>query len=141
MKQSILSLTLALSAAAMLHPVAGLAHAFITDMEADAGSYHVVEIAVPHGCKGTATHTVRVKIPEGITLVRPEGKPGWQLSYTTRKSNEPYVTSEGARLTEVADEVTWSGGKLADSELGRFSLMVKLPDAPNSTLYFKTIQI
>lgn len=127
--------------AALVQSAPASAHAFITDMEVEAGAYHVVEIGIPHGCGGTATTAVKVKVPEGISLVRPEVKAGWKLSYTLRKSGNPYVTSEGTRLTEVVDEITWSGGKLADSEFERFSVMVKLPDAANQTLYFKTIQV
>jgi len=116
-------------------------HAFIEMQQASAGAFHTVEVGIPHGCQGTATHTVRIKVPEGIGLANPQPKPGWKLSYTKRKLAKPVVLGEGAQRTEVTDEVTWSGGKLLDSEFERFSMLVLLPDTPNVPLYFKTIQL
>lgn len=115
-------------------------HAFILQPEAPAGGYQLIELGIPHGCLSSPTTSVRIKIPDGITLVRPEGKTGWKLTYTSRKLATPLEMPDGTRLTEVADEVVWSGGKLADLEFERFNLLVKLPATPGVALYFKTIQ-
>lgn len=115
------------------------AHALMMNKDAKPGAWHLVDIGIPHGCAGAPTTTVKIKIPDGIVNARPQVKVGWKLSMTTRKLETPIV-AEGVNLTEVADEVTWSGGNLGDLEFDRFAVLVKLPNDPGRTVYFKTIQ-
>ena len=114
-------------------------HALMMNKDAKPGAWHFVEIGIPHGCVGTPTTAIKIKVPEGVALVRPQVKPGWKLSMTMRKIDKP-ILAEGVTITDMADEVTWSGGNLADLEFDRFAMLVKLPNDPGKTLYFKTIQ-
>lgn len=114
-------------------------HALMINKDAKPGAWHVVEIGITHGCAGSPTHTVKIKLPDGIVNARPQVKPGWTLSMTKRKLETP-IAAEGVNLTDVADEITWTGGRLADLEFDRFAVLVKLPSEPGRTLYFKTIQ-
>jgi uncharacterized protein YcnI len=126
---------------ASLASFATAAHSHATMMvkEAKAGAWHLAEIGIPHGCVGKPTTSVKIKLPDGIVNARPQVKPGWKLSMTMRKLEKPII-AEGINLTEVADEITWSGGSLGDLEFDRFAVFLKLPNDPGRTLYFKTIQ-
>jgi uncharacterized protein YcnI len=45
--------------------------------EAPADSYDKAAFRVPHGCKGTPTVAIRIRIPDGVTNVKPQQKAGW----------------------------------------------------------------
>lgn len=114
-------------------------HALMMQKDVAAGAWHLMQIGIPHGCGGSPTTAIRIKVPEGIALVRPERKPGWKLSMTMRKIDKPF-TSEGVTYTEGVDEIIWTGGDLGDLEFDRFNALIKFPNDPGKTLYFKTIQ-
>ncbi|MBL8642407.1 MAG: YcnI family protein [Rhodospirillaceae bacterium] len=116
-----------------------LAHATLMVKEAKPGAWQLVEVGIPHGCVGEPTTTIKLKLPDGVVNARPQVKPGWNLCMTMRKLEKPII-AEGVNLTEVADEVTWTGGSLGDMEFDRFGVFMKLPNDPGRTVYFKTIQ-
>ena len=60
------------------------AHATIQPREAAAGSYVQAAVTITHGCDGSATAVVRVKLPEGIVSAKPQMKPGWTIEIKTR---------------------------------------------------------
>ncbi len=132
-----------LSAAAV---AAGLAlsssawgHALSVDKDAPAGGWHFVQIGIPHGCGGSPTTGVRINIPDDIFMVRPELKPGWEMSMKMRKMDPP-ITSEGVTYTESVDEIIWRGGVVGDLEFDRFNLLALMPRKANTKIYFRTIQ-
>lgn len=115
------------------------AHATLDRNEAPADSFFNTFVNVPHGCEGSATLKVRVRIPEGVIGVKPQPKPGWDLSIRQEKLEKPIVESHGRTITDVVAEVTWSG-KLLDENFDQFGLHMKLPNKPGETLYFPTVQ-
>jgi uncharacterized protein YcnI len=116
------------------------AHIVLQKFEAYAGYQDTVTVVVPHGCGLSPTIELRVKIPDGIFILVPEDKPGWQTRVKTRKLDKPLPGEGGLQITEVADEVTWTGGRLPPDQLGLFNMLVRLPNAPGRTLYFRTVQ-
>ena len=130
---------LGLAAAISLIPAAAGAHAVLERKEAAAGSYFKVVVAVAHGCEGSPTLRMRVRIPSGIMTVKPQPKPGWELAVTREKLANPVKGPHGATFTEAVTEVTWSGS-LPDAYFDEFVLQVLLPDMPGKTLYFPTVQ-
>lgn len=126
------SLALAITAGA-------LAHVTVNPGEAPANSYARLDFRVGHGCEGSPTTSVRIQIPEGVTSVRPQLKPGWENEIVVGPLAEPYE-SHGELITEGVTEVTWSGGELSDDYFDDFGLSVRLPDLPGETLYFPVIQ-
>jgi uncharacterized protein YcnI len=83
---------------------------------------------------------VRVRIPDGVTSVKPQPKPGWKLSITRTKLPKPVDAGHGRTITETVSEVAWSGGELADEHFDEFRMTMKLPDRPGTTLYFPVVQ-
>jgi periplasmic copper chaperone A len=114
-------------------------HALSVDKDAPAGGWHLVQIGIPHGCAGSATTGMRIRIPDDIFMVRPEVKAGWELSMNMREMDPP-VTSEGVTYTKSVDEIIWRGGTLGDLEFDRFNFLALMPRKENATIYFLTIQ-
>ena len=115
-------------------------HAFMIEKEVKAGSWHIVEIAIPHGCVGSPTTEVRMQMPEGLIQVRPEVKPGWTLSTVSTELEEPIRIADVV-IGERVEEVKWSEGSLPDLHMERFAVMVLMPREPGRRMWFKTIQI
>ena len=70
-------------------------HALSVDKEAPAGGWHFVQIGIPHGCGGSPTTGVRINIPDDIFMVRPELKPGWEMSMKMRKMDPAHHVRRG----------------------------------------------
>ena len=128
------------AAALVLGAPLASAHVVMQKWTAYAGYQEFVTVAVPHGCGASPTTEVRVKIPDGITIVVPEDKPGWTTRIIKRKLAAPIKGEGGSKVTEVVDEIAWSGGSLATDRLGLFTMLARMPDAAGTVLFFKTIQ-
>ena len=119
---------------------ASKAHIIIEDMQGRAGYNEMLTLIVPHGCGADPTTAVRMKVPEEITLVVPHPGDGWDVEIKKRKTDNP-VMREGRPISEVVDEIVWSGNTLPSEELCLFKFMAGLPRTPGKVLYFKTIQV
>jgi uncharacterized protein YcnI len=134
-------LTAAAAAALLAAAAAAGAHVVADPDRGPAGTYFRTALRVSHGCGGSPTIAVRVKIPDGVVAVKPQAKPGWQVTVTTRKLAQPAPNGHGGTLTETVDEIAWRGGPLPNSEFDEFGLAMKLPDRPAGTvLWFPTVQ-
>jgi len=117
------------------------AHITLENRQAAIDAPYKAVFAVPHGCAGSATIGIRVQIPEGVIAVEPVAKPGWKVEVVKGKYSGEY-DYRGAKLSEGAREVVWSGGRLADHAHDQFVMDTFLTTAlkPNSTLYFPVVQ-
>jgi uncharacterized protein YcnI len=105
----------------------GLASAHIDPdpVEAQAGSRLTVGFTVEHGCEGSPTVQLDMRLPEGVADPVPEPVDGW----------------DGLIETVDGDEiVTFAGGPLADDVEGTFSVTMTLPPTPDVTIYFPFVQ-
>ncbi len=100
----------------------GIASAHIaTDPAAvAAGTATTVGFLVEHGCNGSNTKQIEIKIPSGITDAKAVDKPGW--------------TAASARST-----VTFSGGNLDATTPDTFHVSFTAPALPG-TIYFPIVQ-
>jgi periplasmic copper chaperone A len=114
-------------------------HATLDRSEAPADSFFHTFINVPHGCEGSATLKVRVRIPDGVIAVKPQPKHGWELAIQKEKLKTPIMDGHGRTITEAVVELTWTG-KLLDENFDQFGMHMKLPNKPGETLYFPTVQ-
>ena len=73
------------AAAAVLGSSAAFAHITLQDKQAPVGSSYKAVLRVPHGCSGSATVALRVRIPSGFIDVKPMPKPGWKLDVVRGK--------------------------------------------------------
>ena len=98
-----------------------LAHIDPDPTEAQAGSTLSVAFTVEHGCDGSPTVQLDMRLPDGVTGASPDPIPGWEDSID-------------------ADVVTFVGGPLPDDEEGTFSVTMTLPPTPATTTYFPFVQ-
>jgi uncharacterized protein YcnI len=94
---------------------------------------------VPHGCGASPTTEIRMLVPENVNMVLPEPKPGWKITLTKRKLATPRKVGN-REITEVQDEVIWSGGSLPVDQAGLFNFVTNFPNKVGERIYFKTIQ-
>jgi uncharacterized protein YcnI len=115
------------------------AHVVLEPSEAPAASYVKLLVRVTHGCDGSPTLRLSVRLPEGFASVRPQPKPGWELEIKRTTLAVPLDGGHGKEVDAVS-EITWSGGRLADEHFDEFALTVRTPDRPGVTLSFPVVQ-
>jgi uncharacterized protein YcnI len=120
---------------------AASAHVTLERQEAAVGSVYKAVVRVPHGCAGSPTTAIRVRLPAGVIGVKPVPKPGWQLNTVTGKYQKPY-TLRGAPVSEGVTEISWSGGKLDDAHYDEFVFTGVIAEelAGTPVLYFPVVQ-
>ncbi|MGB6242349.1 MAG: YcnI family protein [Castellaniella sp.] len=119
---------------------AALAHVTLANGQATVGGYYMAVVRVPHGCQGSDTTRLRVRIPEGVLAVKPQPKAGWAIDIVQGKYDQPQ-TLHGAKLDQGVREISWSGA-LPDAYYDEFVFRAFLASSlkPGSTLYFPVVQ-
>jgi periplasmic copper chaperone A len=117
------------------------AHITLENQQAPVGASYKAVLRVPHGCEGSATVAVRVRVPDGFIEVKPMPKPGWKLDVVRGKYQKP-MSVRGTKVTEGVTEVNWSGGNLPDAYYDEFLLTGYIGDEaqPGQTMYFRVVQ-
>jgi uncharacterized protein YcnI len=117
------------------------AHVTLETQQAPVGASYKAVMRVPHGCDGSATVAVRIRIPEGFVAVKPMPKPGWTLTTVSGAYAKPH-SLRAAKLGEGVTEVAWSGGKLPDAYYDEFVFTGTIADdlEAGATLYFPVVQ-
>ncbi len=116
------------------------AHVSPQDPEGPSGGYFTTAFKVGHGCDGSPTTKVAIKMGDGVTSVKPQPVAGWTLTTTTRELDPP-IDNHGTQITETVDEVIWEGGPLPDDELQMFWISMKLPEGePGTSVAFPVVQ-
>lgn len=117
-----------------------LAHVTLEAGEAPAGSTYKAVLRVGHGCGGSPTVTLRVRIPDGVIAVKPMPKPGWTLETRIEPYSDP-VQYYDQTLTEGVREVIWRGGSLPDEWYDEFVLRGQLPQGETGqVIHFPVVQ-
>lgn len=115
-------------------------HVTLETREAPANANYKAVLRVSHGCGGSPTTAIRVRIPDGVTGVKPMLKPGWDVSVKVAPYDKPYRHRDEV-LTEGGKEIIWSGGQLLDGYFDEFIFRAMLPDEkPGTMLYFPVVQ-
>lgn len=126
--------------AAALAAGSAAAHVTASQNQAAAGQFFTTSFRVPHGCNGTPTIAVRIKVPDGVVAVKPQMKPGWIIAITKRTLDKPVEIGHGVSVREVVDEIAWRGGPLPDAYYDEFGLTMRIVGAAGTTLWFPTVQ-
>jgi periplasmic copper chaperone A len=121
--------------------VPALAHVTLERREAAVGAGYKAVLRVGHGCAGSPTTSIRVKIPDGVVGVKPMPKPGWTLTTVTGKYAKSYSLYH-ATLSEGVTEISWAGGSLPDAWYDEFVFTGTLAGdlEPGKSLYFPVVQ-
>lgn len=122
--------------------LAGTASAHITanPSEAASDSYATVRFDVGHGCEGSPTTQVKIKVPPSVASATPAVHPLWDV--TTKEGRKDKVELHGETITRGVSEVTYTAKRpLPSDRLDFFTLSVKLPAGkPGDSVAFPTIQ-
>lgn len=110
---------------------AAFAHVTVQPEEAPAGSFFRFVVRVPNERDDAATTRVVVEFPDDLAFVSFQPKPGWTRKVTMRRLDEP-IEVAGARIDEVVDTVTWSGGAIRAGEFDEFGFSARVPDDPGT---------
>jgi periplasmic copper chaperone A len=129
---------LASALALLAIPAAAFAHVVFAEPEAAPNAYYAGFIRISHGCGGSPTRSVRVEIPDGVNIARPQPKAGWVISVERAPLATPLRNEAGDAVTERVTSITWTGELLAD-QFDVFGIMMKLPDRAGP-LYFPVTQ-
>ena len=109
------------------------AHVTITPSTTAAGARAVLDVHVPHGCDGSATTAVTIRIPEEIDSVIPSSSAPWEQELETG--------SRGDEAGERVVAVTYrTDAPLSDDREDVVALSVELPETEGAILVFPTIQ-
>ncbi|MDP2358851.1 MAG: DUF1775 domain-containing protein [Beijerinckiaceae bacterium] len=83
-------------------------------------------LRVPHGCNGSPTLRLRMRLPKAVTGFRPQPKEGWTIT----------LSGEGATR-----EVAWSG-RLSATQTGSFAVSIDIDASvkPGQIVYFPVVQ-
>jgi periplasmic copper chaperone A len=123
-RRLVVSAALALLALAVAGSPAS-AHIDPDPKEAQAGSRLTVGFTVEHGCDGSPTVRLDMRLPAGVVDPVAEPVDGWTGSVAT--------TTDGTIVSFV-------GGPLADDVEGTFGVTMTLPPTPDTTIYFPFVQ-
>jgi uncharacterized protein YcnI len=135
-----LCLTAAAATLAVAASPYAFAHVTLETEQAVAGATYKAVLRVGHGCNGSPTTAIRVRIPPGMIAVKPMPKPGWELTTKVTPYPQPVQYFEST-LTEGVEEIAWTGGSLPDAWYDEFVFRGRLPDAaPGSMIWFPIVQ-
>jgi uncharacterized protein YcnI len=137
---SILRVAAVAFAGLSLMPALARAHSTADPSEGTAGAYLRTAFRVTHGCKGSPTTAVTIRLPDGVLSAKPMPKPGWTIEIKSRPLDPPVDSGHGFKIRETVSEVTWTGGRLENAHFDEFVLSMRLPDKPGATLYFPMVQ-
>lgn len=105
-----------------LGTTSAMAHVTITPSTTAAGATAELRVEIPHGCVGSATTAISIRMPEGVSDVTASGTDRWAVEQT-------------------ADALTWTTDEpLPDAEHAEVEFSVRLPDDDGATLVFPVIQ-
>jgi len=119
----------------------GLAHVNLETPQAPVGARYKGVLRVTHGCAGSPTIRVRVRIPDGFIGVKPMPKAGWTLE-TVRKADGMTADPTRAHASNRVSEIVWSGGPLPGDWYDEFVFIGAIDAAlsAGATLYFPVVQ-
>lgn len=95
------------------------AHPQLQSRVATVGASYRAILTIPHGCDGSPTVSVHVRIPEGVIGVKPMPKAGWTIETVRGPYAHAYDFYHG-QISEGVKEITWSG-RLSDDYLDDFT--------------------
>jgi uncharacterized protein YcnI len=102
------------------------AHVSIEGRTLQAGGSFDATFRVGHGCAGSPTVKLTIRIPDGVVAVEPQATEGWSVTSASGVLDHAMV-SGGQSFSEGVKMVTWSG-LLSPHQVGTFTLTARLAD-------------
>lgn len=135
------AITLSSSALVVLGAGVASAHVSVTPSSTAAGAYSVLTFSVGHGCEGSPTTRLAVRLPEQVVAVTPTVNPNWTVETTVEKLDPPVKDGHGGEYTERVAEVVYTARTpLKDGLRDTIALQVPLPEQEGEKLAFPVVQ-
>ncbi len=99
------------------------AHARPNKSTVPAGSRQEVRFTIEHGCNGSPTIKLQVKLPDSVVKPEAAARTGWVSDFDAS-----------------ANTITWSGGSLSAKTKGDFGVTVTFPKTKGAVLLFPMVQ-
>ena len=128
---------MALSAVLLITAPQARADIVLSETSFASGSNYAAFFKVEQGCGVSATVSLEVRIPDGVTVLDLPAKPGWTLSAERLPLPKPLAAERGV-VKERVTAVIWRG-RLEANAADQFGLFLKLP-GKTGPLYFPAIQ-
>jgi periplasmic copper chaperone A len=103
--------------------VPAAAHVTLEASTTTPGAETVVRLSFDHGCDGSPTTALAIRVPEGVEVLDVPPNPLWQVEQ-----------ADGAPVVFRADTA------VPDGQRGVVELRVRLPETPGAQLAFATVQ-
>ena len=118
------------------------AHVTVQPPEVEQGGFAKLTFRVPNERDAAATVELRVQLPQDhpFTSVSVKPKQGWEVEVTSRTLDTP-LDNHGEEVTEVASEITWSGGRIEPGQFDEFEVSVGRIPTDVDQLFFPAIQV
>ena len=102
------------------------AHAVVEPQDVTADSYQKLTFRVTHGCDGSPTTAVIVRLPLSLHGAKPMPKAGWTIATQIEPLAEPYH-AHGRLIDKEVRTITWQGGRLPNEYFDEFSIQIRTP--------------
>ncbi|MCM2474999.1 YcnI family protein [Rhizobium sp. CG5] len=120
---------------------AAQAHVTLENKDVAPGATVKFVLRLPHGCSGSATTGLRIAIPEQLTSVKPQPKPGWNLSIATDELHKASAeTAHAHGGAAQVKEVSWTGGKLEDAYYDEFVFRATVSKTATDRIFVPIVQ-
>ena len=102
------------------------AHAVVEPQDVAADSYQKLTFRITHGCDGSPTMAVIVRVPVSLHGAKPMPKAGWSIATQIEPLAEPYQ-AHGRLIDKEVRMITWQGGRLPNEYFDEFSIQIRTP--------------
>lgn len=120
------------------------AHVSVSADTTAAGSYALLTFGVPHGCDGSSTTRIAIKIPDEINAVTPTVNPNWDVQKVMVPLDPPVTDGRdngGNQLTERVDQIVYTARTPLPADLrDALVLSLRIPDVAGQALRFPVVQ-
>lgn len=134
---------IAAAGAIVLLAAPAFAHVTMDVTESAVGAYTVATFSVPHGCDGSPTTRIAIKVPDAITEVTPTRNAFYDIKTVTTKLNPPSTAEDGDAITEKVSRIVYTAKTpLPADERDTLELSFQVPEDAKigAVLEFPTIQ-
>jgi uncharacterized protein YcnI len=118
------------------------AHVTVASNVTAAGGEAILTFSVPHGCDGSATTKISIKMPDDVVEATPTRNPFYDVEKVTKKLATPITAEDGDQITEKVDQIIYTARTpLPDGERDSFEVGLDIPEGDAGTsLVFPTVQ-
>jgi uncharacterized protein YcnI len=143
MSRTRVSIFAATLAAVAIAAPAAQAHVTLNPKSVTANSFGRLDVRVPNERDDAGTKSVVLYFPSGFYSASYKRVWGWTAKVSMRKLATPVPSADGDITEEVA-KITWRATSksnwIAPGSFEEFGLSMRIPNKPNSTLFFPARQ-